>query len=133
VPDSDIDVLRRGYDAFNRRDLEGLVAFFHPDSTWIPSSSAWGAGRVYSGHAGVARLLEDMEREWQEFQSVPEEFRQIGDFVLVNGHVRAVPKGGGPEIRSATAWIWEMRDGKCLRLQAYTEPDRALEALGLAE
>jgi uncharacterized protein len=133
VSKSDLDVLRRGYEAFNRRDLEGLLEFFDRDSTWIPSPSAWGAGRVYQGHEGVAQLLADMELEWQEFEAVPEEFRQVGDFVLALGYVRAVPNGGDHEIRSATAWIWEMRDGKCLRLQAYTDPARALEALGLKE
>ena len=133
MSESDIDSLRRGYEAFNRRDLEGLLAFFHADATWIPSYSAWGEGRVYHGHEGVGRLFEDMERDWQEFQSEPEEFRQVGDWILVLGYVRAIPKEGGREIRSPTAWIWEMHDGKAKRLQAYTDPRRALEALGISE
>jgi uncharacterized protein len=130
---SDVDSLRRGYEAFNRRDIEGLLTFFDPDATWIPSSSAWGAGRAYHGHEGVVRLFEELERDWEEFQSLPQEFRQVGDLILVLGDVRAIPKGGGREIRSPTAWIWEMRDGKALRLQAYTDPRRALEALGVRE
>jgi ketosteroid isomerase-like protein len=129
----DVDSLRRGYEAFNRRDIDGLLAFFDSDATWIPSPSAWSAGRVYHGHEGVVRLLEDLERDWQEFESLPEDFRQVGDLILVLGHVRAIPKDGGPEIRSPTAWIWEMRDGKALRLQAYTDPRRALDALGVLE
>jgi ketosteroid isomerase-like protein len=133
MSESDIDSLRRGYDAFNQRDLEGLLAFFDPDATWIPSSSAWGAGGTYHGHEGLVRLLEELERDWQVFQSVAQEFRQVGDWILVLGDVLAIPKDGGKEIRSPTAWIWEMRDGKALRLQAYTEPRRALEALGIPE
>jgi ketosteroid isomerase-like protein len=133
MSESDLDLLRRGYEAFNRRDVEGLLTFFDPDATWIPSPSAWGAGRTYHGHEGVARLLEELERDWQEFQSIPEEFRQVGDLILVLGQVRATPKNGGREIRSPTAWIWEMRNGKALRLQAYTDPRRALEALGVPE
>jgi ketosteroid isomerase-like protein len=74
-----------------------------------------------------------LERDWQEFQSLPQEFREVGDLILVLGYVRAIPKDGGREIRSPTAWIWEMRDGKALRLQAYTDPRRALEALGIGE
>jgi ketosteroid isomerase-like protein len=133
VSGSDVDSLRRGYEAFNRRDTDGLLGFFDPDATWIPSSSAWGAGRAYRGHEGVARLFEDLERDWQEFEALPHEFRQVGDLILVLGRVRAIPKGGGEEIRSPTAWIWEMRGGKALRLQAYTDPRRALEALGVGE
>jgi uncharacterized protein len=133
VSEADFEVLRRGYQAFNRRDLDGLVAFFDPDAVWIPTSSAWGAGNAYQGHEGVGRLLEDLARDWQEFEAEPQEFRQVGDLILVLGSVRAVPKGGGSEIHLATGWIWEMRDGRALRLQAYTDPGRALEALGLAD
>jgi uncharacterized protein len=133
VTPQDVDSLRRGYEAFNHRDLEGLVTLFDPDATWIPSASAWGAGQVYHGHDGIARLFEELERDWQEFQSIPEEFREVGDFILTLGYVQATPKEGGHEIRSPTAWIWEMRDGKALRLQAYTDPGRALEALGVPE
>jgi ketosteroid isomerase-like protein len=130
---ADIDMLRSGYEAFNRRDIESLLTFFDPDATWIPSSSAWGAGRAYHGHEGVVRLFEDLERDWQEFESIPQEFKKVGDFILVVGDVRAIPRDGGGEIRSPTAWIWEMRGGKALRLQAYTDPRRALEALGIGE
>jgi ketosteroid isomerase-like protein len=130
---SDLDSLRRGYEAFNRRDIEGLLTLFDPDATWIPSASAWGAGTTYHGHEGVVRLFEELERDWEEFQSLPQEFREVGDWILVLGDVVAIPKGGGKEIRSPTAWIWEMRDGKALLLQAYTDPRRALEALGLEE
>jgi hypothetical protein len=133
VSGRDVDSLRRGYEAFNRRDMKALLAFFDPDATWIPSSSAWGAGRTYRGHEGVAQLFEDVERDWEEFEAHPQEFRQVGDLILVLGRVHAIPKGGGREIRAPTAWIWEMRDGKGLRLQAYTDPRRALEALGVRE
>jgi ketosteroid isomerase-like protein len=133
MSDADFDVLRAAYEAFNRRDREGMVAFFDPDAVWIPISSAWGAGAAYRGAEGVGELLDDMARDWQEFEAEPQQFRQVGDLILVLGVVHAVPKQGGEEIRSETAWIWEMRDGRGLRLQAYPEPARALEALGLAE
>ena len=133
MSEAEFDVLRRAYEAFNRRDREALVEFFDPEAVWIPSSSAWGAGTAYRGHEGVRRLLDDVARDWQEFESEPREFRQVGEHILVLGRVRAVPRRGGREIHSDTAWIWEMRDGKGLRLQAYTDPARAMEALGLRE
>ena len=132
MSEADVELLRRGYQAFNRRDMAGLMAFLHPEAVWIPSPSAWGAGRAYHGHDGVASLLEDLAREWEEFEVEPDEFRQVGDLVLVLGTVRARAKGG-KEIRAATAWIWELREGRALRLQAYTDQSRALEALGVPE
>jgi ketosteroid isomerase-like protein len=133
MSEADFDVLRAAYEAFNSRDQEGMVEFFDPDALWIPVSSAWGAGAAYRGHEGVGMLIADMAQDWEEFEAKPQQFRQVGDLILVLGIVRAVPRNGGKEICSETAWIWEMRDGKGLRLQAYPEPARALEALGLAE
>lgn len=133
MPETDIEVLRRAYEAFNSRDLAALLEFFDPDSHWVPSSSAWGAGTVYQGHEGVRRLLDDLASDWERFEAAPEDYRDLGDLILVTGRVRAVSKDGGREIDSPTAWVWEMRDGKALRLQAYTDPQAARDALGLRD
>jgi uncharacterized protein len=130
---ADLDALRDGYEAFNRRDLDGLIEFFDADSSWIPSSSVWGAGGAYHGHEGVAQLLADLERDWERFEALPREFREIDDLILVLGQVEAVAKGGGRQVASQTAWIWQMRDGKALLLQAYSDPEQALAALALSE
>jgi ketosteroid isomerase-like protein len=133
VSEADFEALRRGYEAFNQRDLDGLVELFDPDAVWIPSSSVWGAGNAYRGHEGVRRLLDDVAHDWKVFEARPQQYRQVGDLILVLGEVRAVPRSGGHEINSTTGWIWELREGKALRLQAYTDPERALEALGVSE
>jgi ketosteroid isomerase-like protein len=39
-----------------------------------------------------------------------------------------------PSISGITdAWIWQMREGKALLLQAYSDPQQALDALGLSD
>jgi hypothetical protein len=132
VSQADVEALRLAYEAFNRRDLDELTRFFDPDSYWVPSPSVWGAGKTYHGHEGLAELLRDLGSEWRVFQSHPEEFREVGDHILVLGRVHAQRAPDGREFDSPTAWIWEMRDGRALRLQAYADPAKALEALGLA-
>jgi ketosteroid isomerase-like protein len=42
-------LLRRAYEAFNARDIEGALALMHPD---VDSPNAWEGGRVH-GHAEV--------------------------------------------------------------------------------
>lgn len=128
---SDIEALRQAYEAFNRRDLDALRTFFDPDAHWVPAPSVWGAGKTYHGHEGLAELLRDMDVDWGEFRSQPEEFREVGDLILVLGSVHARPADADRAIDSPTAWIWEMRDGKAFLLQAYNDPAAALDALGL--
>jgi len=31
---TDVDVVRGGFEAFGRGDLEGFIEVFHPDATW---------------------------------------------------------------------------------------------------
>lgn len=127
----DVELLRQAYEAFNRRDLKALNDFFDPDAYWVPATSAWGDGRVYHGTEGVGQLLDDLASDWDEFSAEPEEFREVDDLIFVSGRIHAVTKGGGRTIDSATGWVWEMRDGRAIRLQAYTDPQRAREALGV--
>src|SRR5262245_54693773 len=50
-------LLRRCYDAFNRRDLEGALAMMHPDVTW---PNGWEGGWV-NGRDGVRQYW---QRQW---------------------------------------------------------------------
>jgi ketosteroid isomerase-like protein len=128
--ESDVAVLRSAYAAFNERDAEAFVACFDADAYWLPTVGAWGEGRHYQGHGGVRQVLVDVVNDWREFVAEPTEFRQVGDLTLVLGRVRAVSHAGR-SIDAPAAWVWEMRDGKVLRLQAYSDPAQAREALGV--
>ena len=46
---SDHELLRRVYEAFNARDINAVLAVMHPDVDW---PNGWEGGRVY-GHEGV--------------------------------------------------------------------------------
>jgi ketosteroid isomerase-like protein len=131
MSERDVELLRQAYQAFNRRDLGALLDFFDPDAYWVPAPSAWRNGYAYHGPEGVRQLLTDLAADWDEFSAEPEEFREIDDLIFVSGRVHAVTKGGGEKIDSPTAWVWEMRNGKAIRLQAYTDPQKAREALGV--
>ena len=133
MTEADIEALRDAYEAFNARDLDRLTGFFDPDAYWVPTASVWGVGKTYHGHEGLAELLRDLASDWRLFESYPEDFREVGDHILVLGRVRARRAADEHEFDSPTAWIWEMRDGRALRLQAYSDPAKALEALGLPE
>jgi ketosteroid isomerase-like protein len=32
-----VELVRRGYEAFTRRDAKGIVEVLHPDVTWYPA------------------------------------------------------------------------------------------------
>ena len=49
----------------------------------------------YRGREGVERFAADTSENWVELQSIAEEFRDLGDRVLVLGRMKGRAKGGG--------------------------------------
>jgi ketosteroid isomerase-like protein len=128
-----VEIVRRLNDAFNRRDFERLFQTLDPDVEWIPIMAVL-EGRVYRGHAGVREWIEHLSADWEVFETHQEEFRLVGDRVLILGHWRAIARGSGIELRTQPAsWVVVVQDGKVVRLQTYTDRKEALEAVGLSE
>ena len=69
---------RRYVDAFNRRDIEGLVALSHPAIEFRPTMLV-GARRRYDGHEGLRRWFEEMGGSEIELQIHVREVRALGD------------------------------------------------------
>jgi hypothetical protein len=62
---------------------------------------------------------------WEWFEVIPEEFRRVGDRILVTGQWNTRGKGSGVELHIAATWVIEMRDGKVADWQTYTEPHQS--------
>jgi ketosteroid isomerase-like protein len=77
----------------------------------------------YVGFDGVRRF-------WGEFVSAWEDYRVAGDQVA--GVVHIVGRTHGIEVDGTRSSL-TVRDGKVVRVQAFADPDAALEAAGLSE
>jgi ketosteroid isomerase-like protein len=132
VSQEDLDVVRRAYEVFNTRDLDAITELGHPDVEWRPYLSELG-GEPLHGVAAVRNYIEGLAAEWEQFQVEPEEFRDVGDAVLV--FVRALGRGkeSGVETEIHAVHVVTLRDGKIWRLRSYRDPREALEAVGLRE
>jgi ketosteroid isomerase-like protein len=135
-----VEVVRRAFEAFNRTyaagitDLSEFLDFLDPDVEWVPIMAIL-EGTTYHGHEGMRQWIEDVKRDWVAFEPRPEQFRDLGDDrVLVLGAWRAQGRGGDVllDIPQA-AWLIQIRNGKVVRLQTFTERKKALEAVGLSE
>jgi ketosteroid isomerase-like protein len=87
----------------------------------------------YRGHAGFGRWLEDWAAAWSEFTMEPEEFLDAGEHVVAFILTRATGQGSGVALERHDAMVYEVRDGRTVRLDYYNNRDEALKALGLAE
>jgi ketosteroid isomerase-like protein len=87
----------------------------------------------YRGHAGFARWLEDWSAAWSEDAFEPEEFLDVGERVVVFILQKTTGQGSGVTLERQDAMVFELRDGKILRLDYYNSRQQALEAVGLEE
>jgi ketosteroid isomerase-like protein len=127
-----VALVQRAYDAFTRRDVEGLVATCLPDVEFhLPTAQLTRVGLPYRGHDGVRTYLRDAARVWSELRLEPREFHERGDLVVAIGRVYAW--GAGRVVDTPAGWVWRIRDGLVARVDVYESADQALEAAGIAE
>jgi ketosteroid isomerase-like protein len=134
MPQDKVEVARRAVDAYNRRDVDRWFAeFATPDFEWYPALvRAFDASR-YRGREGIERFVADTSENWDELQSVAEEFRDLGDRVLVLGRLKGRGKGSGAPVDQPFAGIFDFRAERIWRYRAYFDHDEGLRAAGLSE
>jgi ketosteroid isomerase-like protein len=121
------ELVRRAFDAFERRDLSELVELLDPAVEFLPVTANITTGGVpYRGHEGIALYLDDVTRVWTELRVFPDELREIGDIVVALGRVHG--RGGGMIIDRPSGWVWRIRDGRVVWWRVFASHEEALEA-----
>ncbi len=128
-----VEIVRRAYEAFNRGDLDAMVANVAPDSEYVASGAIPGAGGVYRGPEGLTQFISWLREAFDDARVEVDDLIGAGDQVLVSLTNRGRGKQSGVEA-SWTIWqLWTLRDGKMVRGQGFTSREEALEAAGLRE
>jgi ketosteroid isomerase-like protein len=131
-----VEVIQRAAEAWNADDLDAFLAELHPDVEWdtaierVIERKAGG----YHGHAGTREAWENFRgEEFGKFAVRPDEIRDLGDFLLLLGHVEAVSSSGRTELGTELAMLITFRDGKIVRCKDYLSHAEGVKAAGLRE
>jgi ketosteroid isomerase-like protein len=129
-----VDLVRRLYEAFDERDLQGMMAVTSPDLEWFPPQTASMVQRAepYRGHEGLRTYFADVDRVWRRLDIIPRDFRDLGDRVLVLGRVYGRGEGGYIS-DSPAGWLWRVEGGTIIWGRVYLSRAEALQAAGLEE
>jgi uncharacterized protein len=125
-----VELLKRGYEAFNRGELEAVFARLDPEIEWVTDERVPFAG-TYHGHDEIRRLLRDQQEVFGQLTMEPYEFFETGDQVVAFVRQRARGHASGAEIVITIGHLWTIRDGKAVRWQGFPEREKALEAAAL--
>jgi ketosteroid isomerase-like protein len=123
VPESNVELARRGYQAALRGDLEAIREFLDPDVKWYGGNPS-DEGACHNRDEALAFMLQASRR------------RRVGELVDVVGAgdqvvviMRPPSQDGEPSALSAN--LTTFRDGKAVEMVHYPDPADALAAAGL--
>src|SRR5690242_6345799 len=116
-----VEIVRRGFQAFKARDTATMLDSFSPTIEWRTAEDEPDP-QTYRGFDGVLALISDWSQLWQEDfidAAEPQEFIDAGDFVVVP--VRAVVrgKGSGVEVEILETYSCRVAGGKVVEVQEY--------------
>ena len=129
-----VDLTRSFVDAWNRSDIDALVALLSPDVVWEENPEFPGLREVYRGRGEVREWAEDILEAWESSHAELEEMTQLSDDrVLTEAVIKGRGKGGGVPVELRFWLILWFVAGKIKRRQVFWVREEALEAAGLGE
>jgi ketosteroid isomerase-like protein len=116
--EAEVATVRAIYDAFARRDLDGMLVYIADDCEMHVPGTAQLTGQEapYRGPDGVRQYFADAGRVWAELRLHAEDIRAAAGGVAVFGHVEGVHADA--TVRRRVLWIWQLRDGKAVHVRA---------------
>jgi ketosteroid isomerase-like protein len=127
-----VDIVRDAYERF-RASGELIPELAAPEFVWDMSHfHGWPEDQVYEGVEGAEEFLREWVAAWDDWELHVEALHDAGDKVLAVVRQHGRSRASGLPVDMSFAQVWTLRDGKETRMDMYSDPNEALQALGLA-
>ena len=125
------DIVRGMYDAFGKGDVPGVLGSLDRDLKWAEAEgSTYADESPYTADTVAPRLFQRLAADIPDFRVVPANFIEGGNSVVVEGRYQGTVQGTGAKIDAQFVHVWELRDGKVVRFQQYTDTKQWSDAMG---
>ena len=128
-----VETLRRLFEALNSGDIGRFLALTQPEFEGEVPPELSAEPDTYRGHDGIRRYFQSFADAMDEIRFHPDRFWDTGESVAVAVRVTAKGRRTAIPVEQQFALLWTFRDGKAIRVRAYTSPAEALKAVGLEE
>ena len=129
----DVEIVRKGIEAWNRRDAELWLSYANPEIEWMPAGPAAVEGTLYRGYEEVASGFASVWETWEEFRFEESEVRDLGESVLWLGRVKMRGRASHVELDQEFAVHFVLRGGNVITVRAFLAWRGALAAVGLSD
>ena len=126
-----VEVVRRGFEAYARGDTETLLRLVDPEIEWKQVEEPAAVHGPRAGLESVARW----DETWDDLAISVEEYIDAGENVVAVVRSKGRGKASGVAVEQVSYQVFTVRDGRVVRMREYGPGERAeaLEAAGLRE
>lgn len=128
-----VEIVRRGIDAYNRGDLDAILESWAPDAVLDWSNSRGVEAGVFRGHGEIRAYMQRFLGTFDEVRLVVDDLVEVQEGLLLVESVAYVRGRDGIEAQARSTWLIEIRNGEQTSLTLYQTRQEALEAAGLSE
>jgi ketosteroid isomerase-like protein len=130
-PRSNRELLERFVEAFNRLDMDMLVADVDPDVELHEWPEGVGS-KTYHGPDGVREALGVWFEVWEWMKVEITDIQEADDRIFVTLHQRAKGRASEVEVEIDSYNVYRSRDGRITSIELFTDRDAAIEAFDQA-
>ena len=127
MSERNVQIVRRFTESYVRGEIDEALACLAPDVVYKVTQEA-----PAHGPDAVRAIWERWESAWEEIDTVPEEFIDAGDRVVVSVRYLGKGRGSGITYKDFLFDVYTLRDGRCVHKQEFRSKAEALAAAGLS-
>jgi ketosteroid isomerase-like protein len=127
---NNLGVVRMGYDAFGRGDIEGLLSLLDDNIEWkTPGPSDVPSAGTRRGRPAVGEFFKSLNETFEILDFQPKEFVAQGDHVIVLGSDTARVRATGKTLDFQWAHCFVVRNGKIVNFTEYGDMSQVVAEL----
>jgi len=128
-----VEKVRRGFDEYNRGDIEAALQEWAPDAVWDWSNGHGFDAGIYRGHDEIRAFWQQRTEAWEEVRLEIVDVVEVDDNKVIVENVGYSRGRDGIEVEARSAWLITFRDREQTSLTLFQTMRDALEAAELPE
>jgi uncharacterized protein len=128
-----VELVRAGFEAFARGDIESVLRMCDEDILVTQPSEMPDAAPLPRGHAGVLENIAAWPDQWDDYRIEILRTVDVAEHVVATVQQTGRGKSTGVPVETQATMVFAIRKGKIAEWRIFLHEDKALEAVGLRE
>jgi ketosteroid isomerase-like protein len=126
MPGSNVEIAKQAYEAMTEGGYEALLPLLDPEFEMVTTGEVASEPDTYRGAEGMRRYWASFYEVMDEIRVEAEEFIEVGDLVVIPSKLHATGRSTGIEASQSAVQVWQLRDGKALRVDFFSTREEAM-------